>query len=91
MACFSMAWLMNLLIWLVIIVAVVAILQIIIPWVLSKLGASGIIGEGIGIVSAVIKIIIWAIVVIFVIYIVFALISCLIGYGGGGLSLFPHR
>ena len=89
--CFSMAWLMNLLIWLVIVGAIIAILQIIVPWVLSKLGASGVFGEAIGIITAVIKIIIWAIVIIFVIYIVFSLIACLLGYSGGGLSLFPHR
>jgi hypothetical protein len=89
--CFSLAWLLNLLVWVVIIVAIIAILQIIVPWVLSKLGASGILGEAIGIISAVIKIIIWAIVIIAVLYVCFGLISCLLGYGGGGLSLFPHK
>jgi uncharacterized membrane protein len=88
MGCFSLEWFKDLLIWLVIVVAVVAILQIIVPWVLSKMQVSGIIGEGVGIITQVVKIIIWAVVIIFVIYIVFALIACLTG---GGFSLFPRR
>ena len=86
--CFQLEWFKDLLIWLVIVVAVVAILQIIVPWVLSKMQASGIIAEGIGIISQIVRIVIWAVVIIFVIYIAFALIACLTG---GGFSLFPRR
>ena len=80
MGCFSLAWIEQMLVWLVIIAAIIGILQIIVPWVLSKLGPQ--LGEAVGIVSAVIRIIVWAFVIIVVIYIVFALISCLIGSGG---------
>jgi hypothetical protein len=41
--CFSLAWFETLLIWIVIIVAVIAILKIIVPYVLSKLQASRIV------------------------------------------------
>lgn len=88
MGCFSLAWFEQLLIWVVIICAVIAILRLLVPWVLSMAGAE--IGAGVNMVMAVIRIVIWAIVVIFVIYICFALISCLLSYGGG-LPLLPHR
>jgi hypothetical protein len=81
MQCFSLAWIEQMLVWLVIIAAIIGILQIIVPWVLSKLGPQ--LGEAVGIVSAVIRIIVWAFVIIVVIYIVFGLISCLLGAGGG--------
>ena len=86
--CFSLEWWRDLFILFVIVVAVVAILQVVVPWILSKLQTSGIIAEGIGIITQVMKIVIWAIVIIFVIYVVFALIACLMG--SGGLSLFPR-
>ncbi len=40
---------------------------------------------------AAINIVLWAVIAIFVIYFIFALISCLMSAGGGGLPLFPHR
>lgn len=82
--CFSLEWIESLLIWLVIVVAIVAILKILIPWIFSMLGVGG------GTLLAIINIFIWAVVAIFIIYIVFALISCLLGLGGG-LSLFPRH
>ena len=75
--CFSLGWLGQLLIWIVIAVAIFAILKLLIPWVLAQLGAAG------SIIAQVINIVLWAVVVIFVIYICFDLISCLIGMGGG--------
>jgi hypothetical protein len=75
--CFSLAWIEQLLIWLVIVVAVIALLRLIIPWVLGMLGVGG------GIIAQAINIVIWAVIAIMVIYIVFALISCLLGLGGG--------
>lgn len=86
--CFSLAWFEQLLIWLVIVCAVIGILKLLIPFVLKHLGVEA--GEGAAVVFAVIRIVIWAIIAIFVIYICFALISCLMSYGGG-LPLFPHR
>lgn len=82
--CFSLGWLESLLINIIIVVAVVAILRLLIPWVFSMLGVDG------GILLQIINIVVWAIVAIFVIYVAFALISCLIG-GGASLSLMPHR
>lgn len=80
--CFSLAWIQQLLIWLVIICAIVAILRLFLPWIAGKLGDAG------SIVIGVLNIVLWAFVVICVIYFVFALISCL---GGGGLPLFPRH
>ncbi len=82
MGCFSMAWLEQLLVWLVIVCAVVAILRLLLPFILGQLGAGG------TIIMQAINIVIWAIVLIFVIYVCFALISCL---GGVSMPLFPHR
>jgi hypothetical protein len=42
------------------------------------------------IISQVLNIVLWAVVCIIIIWIVFALLSCLIGMGGGGLLL-PHH
>jgi hypothetical protein len=78
--CFSLSWIEQLLVWLVIACAIVAILRLLLPWVAAQLGVP--------IIAQVISIILWAVVVIFVIYFCFALLSCL---GGGGLPLFPHR
>jgi hypothetical protein len=77
--CFSLEWLEQLLVWLVIVGAVIAILRLLLPWVASQLG--------IPIVAQVIHIVLVAIICIVVIYFCFALISCL---GGGHLPLFPH-
>ena len=82
--CFSLEWIEQLLIWIVIVVAIVAILKILIPWIFSQLGV------GTGNLMAIINIFIWAVVVIFVIYVAFALISCLLG-AGGGFGLFPRH
>jgi hypothetical protein len=79
--CFSMQWIAQLLIWAVIIGAVFAILNLIVPWALSKAGLA--IGDGLNMIIAVLKIVLWAIVAIVVIVIVFDLISCLISAGGG--------
>lgn len=78
--CFSIQWIEQLLVWLVIVCAIVAILRLLLPWVASQIG---------GIIPAVINIVLWAVIAIFVIYFCFALIECLIG-AGGGLPLFPH-
>ena len=81
--CFGLEWIKELLIWLVIVCAVVAILRLFLPWILGQLGIAG------GMIMAVINIFIWAVILIFVIYFVFALMECLLS-GGGGLPLFPH-
>jgi hypothetical protein len=76
--CFSLGWIEQVLIWLVVVCAIVAILKLLLPFVLSQLGVAG------GVITGAINIVLWAVIAIFVIYFCFDLISCL-----GGLS-FPH-
>jgi hypothetical protein len=78
MGCLSLGFLEQLLVWLVIASAVIAVLKLLIPWITSMTFP---------IVGQVLQIILWAVVAIIAIYIVFALLSCLIG-GVGGLH-FP--
>lgn len=52
--CFSLAWLEQLLVWLVIIVAIVMLLRLVIPAVLGALGVGG------GIILGAINILVWA-------------------------------
>ena len=78
--CFSLEWIEQLLVWLVIVCAIIAILRLLLPWVAGQLG--------IPIIAQAIQIVLWAVIAIIVIYFCFALISCL---GSGGLPLFPHR
>lgn len=78
--CFSTGWLEQLLVWLIIVCAVVAVLRLIVPWVAAQLGVP--------VIAQVLNIILWAIICIFVIYFCFALLACV---GGGGMPLFPHR
>ena len=80
--CFSLAWLEQLLIWLVMVAAIVAILRLLIPWVTSI--TFPIIGQ-------VLEIILWAVLAIIAIYIIFALLSCLIGAGGFHFPALPAR
>jgi hypothetical protein len=87
--CFSLDWLLHILILGVIVAAVFAILKLVVPWALSKMG--GEVGEGVAMLMRVFSIVIWAVVIIVVLIIVFYLISCLISWGGGGFSVLPHR
>jgi hypothetical protein len=86
--CFSLDWLLHVLILAVVVGAIVKILELVIPWALSQMG--GTVGAGVSMILAVLRIIFWAVVVIVVLVICFQLISCLIGYGGGMGSLMPH-
>lgn len=83
--CFTLGWLEQLLIWVVVVCAVFAIIRLLVPFVLSQLGAGG------SIIAQAISIVLWAIIAIFVIYICFALVGCLLSMGGGHLSLLPRR
>ncbi len=76
--CFSIAWLEQFLVWLVIVGAIIAVIRLVVPWVLAQVG--------IPLVGQVVNIILWAVIVILVIYLCFALLGCL---GGGHLAL-PH-
>lgn len=78
--CFSLSWLEDLLIWIVILACVIGVLQLLIPWVFSMVGIS------LGPLPAIIRMVVIAIVVIAVIIFVFSLLGCL----GPGLHL-PGR
>ncbi len=68
--CFSLAWLIQVLVWLVVICAVVAIFRLVLPIVLGWLGVAG------GVVMQVLNIILIAFVIIVMLYFAYDLISC---------------
>lgn len=86
--CFSLAWLQQVLIFLIVIGAVVQILKLLIPFALKRMGAE--IGEGANLVMSVLHIIFMAVVAIICVVICIELISCMLSYTGG-LSLSPRR
>jgi hydrogenase-4 membrane subunit HyfE len=89
MQCFSLAWIEQIFVWVVIVCAIIAIINLLLPWLLAK--ATGAFGTAANIVVAIVRIVFWAFVAIMVIYIAFAFIGCLISMGGGMPSLLPHR
>ncbi len=80
MSCFSLAWVEQLCIWLIILFAIVAIIKALLP------ALGGLIPFPI--VITIISIVLWAVVAIVVVEMIFMLIGCLVG--GGGLRLFPR-
>lgn len=84
--CFSLEWIEHMLILAVVVVAIVLILQAILSFVLPKLPAM--FADAVALISQIIKIVIWAIIIIAVILFAFAMISCLWSYAGG---ILPHR
>ena len=81
MGCFSLGFWENICILIVLIIAAYRLFGLISPFLLQFLPA---------IVVAIIQIVIWAAVAIFCIHVIFDLISCLTGSGGGlGLN-FPR-
>lgn len=85
--CFSMDFLKQILILAVVIVAIIAILNLLIPFIVGKLGIA--LGEGWGVCVRAFKIFVWALIAIIVIIFCFELISCLLSFTGGGLL--PRR
>jgi hypothetical protein len=81
MNCFGLGWFEQILIWIVVICAVVALLKLLVSFVLPKLGLGG---EIVAFIVAAVRILIWAIICIFAIVFIFELIACLLG-GGIGL------
>lgn len=73
MGCLSLLWLEQLLIWLVVVGAIVAIVRLLLPLVLGPLGVFG------TTVQQILYIIIWAIVAIAIIVLVFDLLTCAVG------------
>lgn len=80
--CWSLGFLEDLIIRLIVLGAIVAIIQIIVPWALSLIGGIG------APVVRIIYVCLWTIVAIWCVIICFSLLECLIG--AGGFSLFPH-
>lgn len=72
--CFSLGWVEQLCVYLVLVIAAVAIIRLVVPWLLSLIGGGGIIAQ-------IINIVLWAVVAILVIYIAFGFIGCLLGAG----------
>ncbi len=72
--CFSLLWLFQLLVWLVVIGALVAVIRLVLPWALSFFG------EVSGLVVGVLKIIIGAVILIAVIWLIYDVITC-VGFG----------
>jgi hypothetical protein len=90
--CFSLGWLAQIAVWIVVAVATYIILiQILLPYLLKKLAPSGQASEGLGVFLAVLKVFLWAVIIIIVIYVVFALLACLWSMAGGFPSILPHH
>jgi hypothetical protein len=79
--CFSLAWVEQLCIYIIVIVAVWSIIKLLLPYVTQFMPQ---------IVVQIIQIVLWAIIAIICVYIIFGLLSCLLG-GGGSLLHFPTR
>ena len=83
MACFTLGYIEQLLIWLVALCVVVAIFKLLLPRIVGLFNGP----PGGGIVFQIIGYIFWGVIVIFCIIIAFDLLSCLIGmpslHGGG--------
>jgi hypothetical protein len=75
MACFSISLLVQVIVWLIIVGALVAILQIWLPQIVGALGAWG------GMIAATLRIILGAVIAIFIVYLLYDLITCAF-YGG---------
>lgn len=73
MSCFNLAWIENLLIWLVVIGAIVAIVRLLIPLVIGPLGAFG------TVVQQILYIVLWVVIAVAVIVLIFDLLSCSLG------------
>jgi hypothetical protein len=80
MGCFSLQWIEQLCIYIVIIVAIWSIIKLLLPYVTQFMPP---------LVVQIIQIVLWAIIAIICIYIIFGLLSCLLG-GGGSLMHLPR-
>lgn len=81
--CFSLGWFEQLCIYFVFLCAVIAVVRLLLPIVAGMLPA-----PTQSIVVGIINIVCWVIVAVLCIYIIFGLLSCLLGGPGFG---FPHR
>lgn len=81
MGCFSLGYIENLLIWLVVIGCVFAVIKLLLPAVLAPFGGPG------ALVIQILTIVVYAAILIMVIIFAFELISCLLGGGFSGPRL----
>ena len=77
MSCLSLGFLQQLIIWVIVIAAIVAVIRLLVPYLTSLIGFP--------IIGRIIEIVLWAVVAIAVVYLIFGLLGCLMG--GGGLHL----
>lgn len=77
MACFSLAWLEQLLIWIVVVCVLVGIVKVLMPLVMGLFGAP----PGGGAVMTILGYVLWGIAAVFVIIFVIDLVSCALGGG----------
>jgi hypothetical protein len=80
MPCFTLGFLEQLIVWLIVVGAIVACINLLVPWVTSI--------TGFPVVGQIIMRILWAIVAILVVYMIFGLLGCLVG---SGLPFHPIR
>lgn len=78
--CFPLDWIKSMLILAVVVVAVIGILQLLIPFVIKRLGIA--LGEGWAIIVSAFRILMWALIAIAVILICYEMIACLISFAG---------
>jgi hypothetical protein len=81
--CFSLLWLIQTLVWVVVVCAVVAIIYKLVPYLMTQLGVHS------DLVMSVIKIIVVAIVLISVLVLLYDLVACAGYVGGAGYRRLP--
>lgn len=74
--CMSVGFFFALMIWLVVVVALYALIRLVIPAVLANFGGPG------TLLAQAINIFVWAIGMILVLYLIWDLVECLVGPGG---------
>jgi len=67
MGCFSLGWIEQLCIWLIVVCAVVAIIRLLVPFLTGMIG---------------IPLVLWCVVAIMCVYIIFSLLECVLSAGG---------
>jgi hypothetical protein len=73
MACLSLHYIEQLIIWLIVLGGVYALINLLIPFIIGPLGQIG------AILVKAMSIVLWVVIAIFVVRIIFDLISCLLG------------
>ena len=80
MACFSVAWFEQFLIWLAIVIFIVACVKLVVPFLATLFGQP----PGGGIILTLLSYLMWLLIIIAIIYAAFALFSCAGGFPGVG-------